>query len=255
MKLLWLGLVALLGACGGGGGAGTEGSVQPSSPAAPTYSISGVVTTSTGAAISGVQVQLAGAAAGAATTSASGVFLFVNVPDGAYVVVPNAAAGPFIPTGSSVTVSGRSVVDLAFTTAPPPASMQQISSYLSFAYTTAMTRFRAEETALGNRLAAVGGYYSGARFKGSQENLFAAVSAFTRDGIERLNITAKTATIDRVAVAALFSAYAAQDAAFADSYYRSTNFGGLTGAALDRFISETVAGTNAVYAAAIGQIP
>ena len=251
MRWSFWALLALLSACGGGGG---DVAIQPAPPVVATYSISGSVTTFVGAGLPGVSVQLSGARSATETTNASGGFQFANVPEGVYTVVPNAAPGPFNPIGTPVTVSGQSVFGLTFVKGPPPASMQEIAAYFAAAHTSAITAFNSEETALGNLLAAQGGFYSGRHYTLSRTNWVNAVSAFTGNAISYLQRTARTATIDRTAVAALLNAYAAQDSNLAATYYRGANWG-LTGAALDSFVADTIAQTNAVYAASVAQIP
>lgn len=244
-------LAASLAACGGGGG----DSGSPSAPpVAPTYSVSGVVTTFAGAGVSGVRVDLSGSASAMATTNAAGGFQFVNVPDGLYVVGPSPAAGSFNPVGISVTVAGQSVTGLAFSLPPPAASMTEIANALATRHASAIAAFNAAETALNNQLAAEGQFRSGRHYTLSRENLIGALSSFTSSALSYLRTVARTATIDREAVASLFNTYATQDAAYASTYYRAAGWG-LTGAGLDGFVSDTVTQTNAVYAAAIAQIP
>lgn len=255
MRLAAWALLALLAGCGGGGGGeDSDGGTPTLPPVVASSSISGVVTTSAGTPIGGVQVQLSGAATATATSSATGSFQFVNLADGAYTVTPNAAAGPFDPIGAPVTVVGRSVSGIVFAKRPPTASMQDISAAFAAAHSSAIASFNAAETALGNELAAQGQFYSGRHYSASRTNWVNALNAFASNAISHLRVTARNASIDRTAVAALFDSYAQQDATAASNYYRAANWG-LTGSPLDSFIAETVVQTNGVYAAAVAQIP
>ena len=95
----------------------------------PTYSISGTVTTSTGAAINGVTVTLSGTGTGTATTDASGNYTLSNVVDGSYAVTPSKTDYTFAPVNINVTISGANQSNQNFTgTYVPPA--YSISGYV-----------------------------------------------------------------------------------------------------------------------------
>lgn len=245
-------LVVLLYGCGGGGS--SEGSGPPVQGLPATYGIAGNVVTSSGAGLNGVPLQLAGATSATTTSAASGAFQFSGVPDGAYTVTPNSASGPFTPIGVAVTVAGQSIAGVTFTQAAPAASMQQISDFFASSHASWRASFTTAETALGNQLAAQGRFYSGAHYSMSRTNLTNATSAFTGAALSQLRAIARSATLDRVAVAALFSAYAQRDADFVASYYGAAGWG-LSGSGLSSFIADTSAQTNGIYASAISQIP
>ena len=72
-----------------------------------------------GKLVSGVRVDLGGAANGTTLTDAQGHYVFSGLADGVYTVTPTAQGGSFVPTSRQVTVAGADVtaVDFASTTA------------------------------------------------------------------------------------------------------------------------------------------
>jgi len=72
-----------------------------------------------GTLVSGVRVDLGGAANGTTLTDAQGHYAFSGLADGVYTVTPTAQGGAFLPTSRQVTVAGADVtaVDFASTTA------------------------------------------------------------------------------------------------------------------------------------------
>lgn len=101
--------VIVAGALGCSGG----GSSTPT-PAPPTYTVSGRVTTTGGAPASGVTVSLPGAI-GTATTDAFGDYSFSGLASGTYTVTPSKAGYEFAPPSRSVPVSGANVTAQDFT--------------------------------------------------------------------------------------------------------------------------------------------
>ncbi len=77
-----------------------------------TYSVSGAVTTSTGAAISGATVS---AGAASATTDASGNYTIAGLANGGYTLTPSKSGYSFSPANRAVTVSGANVTGQSFT--------------------------------------------------------------------------------------------------------------------------------------------
>lgn len=88
-----------------------------------TYSISGSVTLSGGAGISGVTVS---AGSASATTDASGNYTISGLANGSYTVTPTRSGYTFSPVNRSVTVSGANVTGQNFT-GTPPATTYSIS--------------------------------------------------------------------------------------------------------------------------------
>ncbi|MFD0726514.1 S8 family peptidase [Lysobacter brunescens] len=78
----------------------------------PTYSISGTVTTSTGAALSGVTVS---AGSTSATTNSSGAYTLSGLSNGTYTLTPSLSGYTFSPTSRSVTVNSANVTGQDFT--------------------------------------------------------------------------------------------------------------------------------------------
>jgi hypothetical protein len=86
-------------------------SVTPSGTTT-TWSISGTVTDSTSAGISGVSVSTSG---GSATTSSTGAWTISGLANGSYTVTPSKAGYSFSPASRAVTVSGADVSGQNFT--------------------------------------------------------------------------------------------------------------------------------------------
>ncbi|OGS20709.1 MAG: hypothetical protein A3J83_00020 [Elusimicrobia bacterium RIFOXYA2_FULL_40_6] len=81
----------------------------------PTYSISGTITTSTGAAIGGVTVTATGAGNGSATTAANGTFTISGLANGIYTITPTKTGYTFNPTDDSATISDGNETGVDFT--------------------------------------------------------------------------------------------------------------------------------------------
>jgi hypothetical protein len=75
--------------------------------AATGYRVSGHITTSSGAAISGVSVQLDSGAT--VTTNSAGYYTFTNVPNGNHTLTPSKSGLTFTPPNKTVNVSGADV--------------------------------------------------------------------------------------------------------------------------------------------------
>lgn len=85
----------------------------PACGAAPTtYSVSGTVTTSTGAGINGVNVSNGTASV---TTTSTGAYTFTGMANGTYTLTPSLSGYTFSPVTRSVTVSGANVTGQNFT--------------------------------------------------------------------------------------------------------------------------------------------
>ncbi len=83
----------------------------------PTLRISGTVT-SAGSALPGVSMMLSGAGSAAATTDASGNYIFDGVENGNYTITPSSTGFDFSPAGSAQTVSGADKTAVNFTATP-----------------------------------------------------------------------------------------------------------------------------------------
>jgi hypothetical protein len=77
-----------------------------------TYTVSGTITTSGGAGISGVTVSTGSVSA---TTNASGAYTLSGLANGTYTLTPSLSGFTFSPTSRSVTVSGANVTAQNFT--------------------------------------------------------------------------------------------------------------------------------------------
>jgi hypothetical protein len=94
-------------------GAGQTGSFSISViSSTASYAISGNVTTSTGGALSQVQVT---AGSGSATTDGNGAYSITGLGNGSYSVVPTRSGFTFSPASRSVNINGSSVSSQNFT--------------------------------------------------------------------------------------------------------------------------------------------
>jgi PKD repeat protein len=97
----------------------------PACGGAATFAVSGSVTTSGGAGISGVNVSASGG--GSATTDANGAYT-LNLANGTYTLTPSRSGYTFSPTTRSVTVSGAAVGGQNFT-GTPPANVPPVANF------------------------------------------------------------------------------------------------------------------------------
>lgn len=98
-----LSLALLLNGCGGGGGGGGTDQQQPPPPGS--YTISGTISLN-GAGLSGITVNVSGAAAASSTaTNASGNYSFSGLPVGNYTITPTSADYTFDPASMPVTIT------------------------------------------------------------------------------------------------------------------------------------------------------
>ncbi len=95
-----------------------------------TYSISGTITTSGGAGISGVTVSTGSVSA---TTSSTGAYTLSGLANGAYTLTPSLSGYTFSPTNRSVTVSSANVTGQNFTGTPPTGGPQTYTNTTDFA--------------------------------------------------------------------------------------------------------------------------
>ncbi|MFD0726511.1 S8 family serine peptidase [Lysobacter brunescens] len=81
-------------------------------PPPVTYTVSGTVTTGTGAALSGVTISAGGVSA---TTSSTGAYTLSGLANATYTLTPSLSGYSFTPASRSVTVSGANVIGQNFT--------------------------------------------------------------------------------------------------------------------------------------------
>jgi hypothetical protein len=93
-------------------GANVTGQNFTGTSGSTTYSVSGTVTTSTGAAISGVSISNGSTSV---STNTSGQFTFANLANGTYTLTPSLSGYTFSPTSRSATVNGANVTGQNFT--------------------------------------------------------------------------------------------------------------------------------------------
>lgn len=261
MYRLILCIALVLTACGGGSGSGSDSSTTVTTPATPspqpssTYSIAGAVTAATGGALPGVQLVLSGPAGNSTISDASGAFGFAGLSSGNYLVTPSASGQTFTPASATVNVQGLSISGVNFAqVAKSYPSTQLISDFMAIRHAQLLTSFAADEKALGNKLAAQGLYASGSHYTQSGQDYVALVQAFATDSLAYVRTKSQTSPIDNAAVSTLISAYANQDASYADAYYRGVNWG-LSASGLSTFVAGINKQTNDIYALIVLQLP
>ncbi|TXH71854.1 MAG: PKD domain-containing protein, partial [Lysobacteraceae bacterium] len=97
----------------------------PACGGTPTFSISGTITTSSGAGINGVTVSNGTVSA---TTNASGAYTLSGVANGTYTLTPSLSGYTFSPATRSVNVSGANVTAQNFT-GTPPANVPPVANF------------------------------------------------------------------------------------------------------------------------------
>jgi hypothetical protein len=97
------------------------------------FNISGTITSS-GAALAGVTVTLAGAGSTSLTTNATGSYTFTNAANGSYNITPSLTGYSFSPTSIAVNVSGADITAQNFT-AVPNVNAAEAAQYVSQALT------------------------------------------------------------------------------------------------------------------------
>ena len=195
---------------------------------------------------------MSGPSSSTTVSSAGGAYTFGNLGAGAYTLTASAAGLTFTPATVSVAVNGVAVTAASFTRVFP--STQQIADYMAILHSQSLGTFTTSEQALSNKLASQGLYGSGTHYVQSGQAYVAIVQTFVNGSLAFVQQKAQTMAIDRDAVAGQFTAYAAQDAAYASSYYSGVNWG-LTGSGLATFIAGNNSSTNAAYALAVLQLP
>jgi serine protease len=112
----------------------TLNAIGGSSPS--TYSISGTITTATGAALAGVTVSRGSATT---TTNSAGVYTFTGLANGTYTITPSLSGYTFSPSSRSVTVSGANVSGQNFTGTPSGGGSIALSNGVAVAGSTNST--------------------------------------------------------------------------------------------------------------------
>lgn len=87
----------------------------PPPPPAGAFSISGTVAQTDGIPISGVTMNLTGAATGTTLTGLDGTYAFIGLANGTYTVTPQAGSRRFRPISRTVTINGADVSGQNFT--------------------------------------------------------------------------------------------------------------------------------------------
>ena len=220
--------VALMSACGGGGGGTSTPTTATPTPVTPTpastFTISGSITSPSGAALSGIQLGLSGTSTSSTISNANGAYAFSGLTNGAYVLTPSAAGMTFSPTTKSVAIQGQSASGVSFVRTYE--STQAIADYMAILHSQTRTTFATNEAALSRTLAASGSYLSGRHYGQSMSGYLTLVQGFANTSLAFINTKAQTMAIDTRAVSALMASYSAEDAAYADTYYRNVPWGG-----------------------------
>ena len=109
-----------------GPGPASSGS-NPVTPAASGYSVSGTVACA-GTGVSGVTVNLTGAATKTTSTDSSGNYSFSGLSNGSYTITPSKANYAFTPTKLSVTVASANASGKNFTAITKPGAPTGVSA-------------------------------------------------------------------------------------------------------------------------------
>ncbi len=104
-----------------------------------TYSITGMVTTASGAAQSGATLTLSGGAAGAQTSNASGAYTFSGLAAGTYTVTPSLAGYSFAPASAQVTITAANQTTTTFVATAVVQATYTISGTVSGAVAAGVT--------------------------------------------------------------------------------------------------------------------
>ena len=115
MKIRTGGIALLAALAVGGMGCGSGGAVEEEPLPPSTYTLSGFVNATSGPAVSGVTITLAGASSGTTVTNAGGYYSFSSLANGSYTVTPSLAGYTFSPVSHEVVVNGANVSGQDFT--------------------------------------------------------------------------------------------------------------------------------------------
>jgi archaellum component FlaF (FlaF/FlaG flagellin family) len=91
----------------------------PSSCPGVSYDIAGTIGTAGGGSLSGVEINLSGAAVRTVTSYTGGNYSFSGLADGSYTVTPSLAGYSFIPASATVTVNNGNVIGQNFEAVSP----------------------------------------------------------------------------------------------------------------------------------------
>jgi hypothetical protein len=80
----------------------------------PTYTISGTVTSSSGAGMQGIAVSLSGLGIESVTTDAGGRYTFSGLANGNYIIAPTQTGNTFDPESISKTINGADITGVNF---------------------------------------------------------------------------------------------------------------------------------------------
>jgi HYDIN/CFA65/VesB family protein len=140
-------------------------------------------------------------------------------------------------------------------TPPPPAptTTAAIAEYMAILHAQTRTKFTADEKALEAKAAADGTLLNGGTIRASGNLYVASVQRFVDASLAFVRLKSQTA-IDRTAVSTLFSGYAVEDAAYANTYL-SVAFRFAPAVAIAEVVAAIRSQTNDVYALAILQLP
>lgn len=263
-RLSLLALFLLTAGCGGGGG-GTAGadsspvagpSPSPSpgpapSPSPQTGSISGSVSSLTGAPVQGVQVVISGAGSASTVTNSAGAYSFGGLAPGSYSVDARANGLIFSPATSMAAVVANSDIRANFTATYQ--STGSISNYMAALQTQVRNTFLAKEAALSAQLAAQGLLQSGAAISRSMsDNFLPMVDSFINSSLTYIQNIQTNSPIDSKAIANLFSSYSIKDVEYSRTYYAGLNRL-LSASALDQILLDLKSKIELKYAVPIAR--
>jgi len=215
--LLSLGVLSLLGCGGGGGGTPLSGGSPGGNTA--TYSVSGLITSSSGAGVSGVMLSLTGQATGSTSTDSNGNFAFSGLSSGAYTLTPTFGNCGFIPASTSFTIGSNSSTGQNFVATFP--STDFINTYMTNLHSQTITTFLADEQALSRIDAGNGVQLNVVQSKSDYEP---NIQSFLNGTLAFIQSTSHSMPIDKNAIIQLLNTQKANDKAYTVSYYNGPTF-------------------------------
>lgn len=207
----------VLGCGGGGGGTSPSGGSNGGSPT--TYAASGLITSNSGAGVSGVTLSLTGQATASTSTDSNGNFTFSGLSSGAYTLTPIFGNCGFTPASTSFTIGSNNSSGQNFVATFP--STDFINTYMTNLHSQTITTFLADELALSRAAASTGNVLSIVQSKNDYES---NIQSFLNGALTFFQSTSHSMPIDKNAIIQLLNTQKANDKAYTVSYYNGPPF-------------------------------